>query len=125
MYAIDLTGIQQWLVSQLEGIAEDIFVDKIPKAMPTKLNTYLLLQSGSRVMDYGAFQRMSITINVVAKDRQQGFANKTEVNRMVNDVLALFPMVNDKYSVISPIVSPSRTITGFSYASITAELTIK
>ena len=126
MYTIDLTGIGMWLVRNMEGVAEKVFVDKIPKALPTKLVTYVYITTSSRVMDYGAYKRLSATINVVAKDRQPGYANKTEINRMVNEVLAKFPIRDDaKGWVISmPIVQPSRTITGFSYASITVTIQI-
>lgn len=126
MYAIDLTGIGMWIESNVQGIAEKVFIDKIPKALPTNLATYLYLQLNGRVMDYGAFKRLSATINVVAKDRQPGYANKTEINRMVNEVLAKFPLRNDdKGWVMSmPSVQPSRTITGFSYASITVTIQI-
>ena len=126
MYAIDLTGIGMWIESNMQGIAEKVFIDKIPKALPTKLATYLYLQLNGRVMDYGAFKRLSATINVVAKDRQPGYANKTEINRMVNEVLAKFPLRDDNkgWVVSMPCVQLSRTITGFSYASITVTIQI-
>ena len=126
MYAIDLTGIGMWIESNVQGIAEKVCIDKIPKALPTNLATYLYLQLNGRVMDYGAFKRLSATINVVAKDRQPGYANKTEINRMVNEVLAKFPLRDDNkgWVVSMPSVQPSRTITGFSYASITVTIQI-
>lgn len=125
MYGIDLTGIQQWLTTQTEGIAEKVFIDKIPKALSEDLRSYIYIIMGNRVMDYGAFKRVNVIISAVAKDRQPGYANKTEINRMVNEVMGLFPMVTEQWSLISPTVMPSRSITGFSYASITAQLTIK
>jgi hypothetical protein len=126
MYAIDLTGIGMWIESNVQGIAEKVFIDKIPKALPTNLATYLYLQLNGRVMDYGAFKRLSATINVVAKDRQPGYANKTEINRMVNEVLAKLPLRDDENGWVAsmPSVQPSRTITGFSYASITVTIQI-
>lgn len=126
MYAIDLTGIGMWIESNMQGIAEKVFLDKIPKALPTNLKTYIYITTGGRVMDYGAFKRLSATINVVARDRQPGYANKTEINRMVNEVLAKLPLRDDENGWVAsmPSVQPSSTITGFSYASVTVTIRI-
>lgn len=125
MARFDIGHIQQMLCDIFSGIGEDVKLNLVPKASPERLDSYVLISMKNRIMDYGAYARTTVIISAVAKNKQPGIENGTEINRMVNEILSRFPVTNGTFSLITPEVSPFKGITGFSYANIIADMIIK
>jgi hypothetical protein len=122
---IDLLGLETWVCGLFEGIGENTYFGKMPKAVSERKNDYVLITTAGRIKDFGGYKALSVAINAVVRDRQPGLVNANRISEMVDAILAKIPATTDNYSLISPSVLPIKGITGFSYASISVELRIK
>lgn len=121
----DLTQMQQDIMNLFSGIGEKTYLDLVPKAQDERLGSYVLIQFNSQIRDFGAYGQTTLAIYIVARNRDGGMSNNTELDRMSKEVMARIPYRGNTYSIISPQLTPWRGMTGFSYATIMATLIIE
>lgn len=119
---MDIGKINNLLESTFEGIGEAVYINQVPKAHVDRHECYVMVQMRNSVDNQGAWQRTYVTIHLVARDRKSGLENGEAIDRMVKQALERFPIVSEGITIISPEVVPWRRLTGFSYATISAQM---
>lgn len=125
MMMTDITTLQREILSLFDGIGEAIYLDLVPKMHDERLQSYILVQMRTQIRDLGAYGQTTLTIHAVARNREGGQMNATEIDRMTKAVMELLPHRGSSFSILTPQVTPFRGMTGFSYATITSTLRIE
>lgn len=121
---VDIDDILHEIATAMDGIADEVFVQKVPKAIPERLDSYLLIVMRNEVNNQFAYKRTYAQIYAVAKDKANGVMNVPLINEMTETIFSKFPYHGEGFTLTSPTITPYRSIEGFSYAIINSQLTI-
>lgn len=123
--SIDILGISKTIYDALKGVSENVFVNEAPKAVPEKLKDYIIVDACSSVSYQGTCAISYAVIYLFVRDKQSGVQNTTEVSRLTNEVLGLFPFVAENITMLSPDVSVGKRVSAHTRVTIRCEIIIK
>lgn len=92
----------KWVCGNLSSVSENIFAIHRPQAVGEQMKSFLVVQIGSELQDEGAYQKCTLRIDIVARDKQTVISDVTELQRLCDEVCALLPLKNERYSLFNP-----------------------
>lgn len=122
---VDILQLEHDIYERASGIADALYVTQNPAAVPDKQSSYIVMAIGGTVSNEGAYKRSYGHFYLYVRNKVSGVQDSVKIDDLSNKLLALFPMVSDYYSGISPSVSYGARVGEFTRIIIRFELRIK
>lgn len=98
--------VLQSLCELTAEISENRFISTRPNAVGEQMKDFLLIRLPQTIYDRGdTYQTTKGQIICFAKDVQGGLENTFRLEKMQSEVLALFPLITERYHAKSPLLT--------------------
>ena len=110
------------LYTTLSSISK-VYVSSRPSATPDAEKDFIVIDIPGTMRDQNAYQEASLRIDLFKKDFAGGVEDVQGLDNLYKSVIALFPIVTDNFTAISPrLVSGGSDDKGFHYLMIYANI---
>ncbi len=92
----------KWICEALSTVNKNVFAVHRPEANGTQMKSFLVAQFGSDLQNQGAYQKCTVRIDIIAKDKQTVISDVSELQRLCDAVCGLLPLKNKRYSLFNP-----------------------
>jgi len=100
-----------------------VYMPNRPISTPDGENSFIVIDIPGVMSDKNAYQAASLRIDLFKKDFAGGIEDVNGLNSLYDRVIALFPIVTNKFTAISPrLVSGGSDDKGFHYLMIYANI---
>lgn len=123
--AVDIARIEQMLKSEFGGICERTFINNVPPALDSPVDSYLVIDAANNVLDRGPYLDTYCYIYVYVRKRESGVQDSPKIDAMVNQVLSKIPICNDLFSLYGTTVGFGRNRGDFVETMIRSDMIIK
>jgi hypothetical protein len=117
--------ILQSLYTKLSGIAS-VYIPNRPASTPVGLSKFIVVDLPGTMRDQNAYQDASLRLDLFQKEFAGGIEDVNGLDALYQSVIALFPIVTDKFTAISPrLVAGGSDEKGYHYLMIYANILTK
>lgn len=92
----------KWVCENLSSVSKNVFAVHRPEAQGEQMKSFLVAQIGSDMVDQGAYQKCTLRIDIIVKDKQTVISDVAELQRLCDGICALLPLKNERYSMFNP-----------------------
>lgn len=92
----------KWVCENLSVVSKNIFAIHRPEAQGEQMKSFLVVQIGSDMQNQGAYQKCTLRIDIIVKDKQTVISDVAELQRLCDGICSLLPLKNERYSVFNP-----------------------
>jgi len=104
----------------------NVYIPNRPTSTPDAETSFIVVDITGTMSDKNAYQEASLRIDLFKKDFAGGVEDVQGLDNLYKSVIALFPIVTDKFTAISPrLVSGGSDDKGFHYLMIYADILTK
>lgn len=121
---LDIKEIEKTVYTKMQAVSEHVFVNNAPVAVPERMSDYIIIDVLGEVSDKGPYKESYCYLFVYVRNRKSGVQNTVSLDAKVNAVLSMIPMVDERFSMITPRLSYGRRVGEFTQASIRCKLVI-
>ncbi|MGJ7024916.1 hypothetical protein [Petrimonas sulfuriphila] len=93
--------ILQSLYTTLSGISK-VYMPNRPTATPTEVTSFIVVDLPGTMRDLNAYQDATLRVDLFKKDFAGNIEDVNGLDALYKSVIALFPIVTDKFTAISP-----------------------
>lgn len=99
-----ITEILQSLCQKVDdlGICDSVYAEHRPTGHGEQSDRMVVVSIPTQIVDNSAYQKARANIHIIARDRDGGISATDELQTMLDGVLSLFPITEQRYTLISP-----------------------
>ncbi|HPC14124.1 MAG TPA: hypothetical protein PLN36_07140 [Bacteroidales bacterium] len=103
-----------------------VYIPNRPTSNPDAETSFMVIDIPGTMSDRNAYQEASLRIDLFKKDFAGGVEDVQGLDNLYKSVIALFPIVTDNFTAISPrLVSGGSDDKGFHYLMVYADILTK
>lgn len=84
------------------GICDSVYAEHRPTGHGEQSDRMVVVSIPTQIIDNSAYQKAGVNIHIIARDRDGGISATDELQTMLDGVLSLFPITEQRYTLISP-----------------------
>ncbi len=97
-----VSDILKEVCSMMGGITKNVFPDHRPSAKGEQMDELIVVSIPSELQEQNAWQKGILRIELIARDKGNGYANIVRLDKMLKAVTEKFPITTERFSVTSP-----------------------
>lgn len=101
-YITHISTIEREIHDWLQDIADAVYINNAPQAVPTPQSSYIVVSVGSSLQLNTPYKSGSCYIYVFVKNKESGVQDSLEIDRITNAVLGKLPLVTPHVQLIAP-----------------------
>lgn len=111
--------------SSLSHISENVTASERKDATQMQMNDFIVVSTVGKIPDSKAFQSSKLSIDIAARNIQNGLEDVMKLQDMLDSVMSLFPLKTKRFSITNPnIVLKGDDGLGFSHWLVNSDLKI-
>ena len=104
-YVTNIATVEREIHNWLGGIADAVYVNNAPQAVPEPQSSYIVASVGSSLQINTPYKSGNCYIYIFVKNKESGVQNSLEIDRITNAVLGKLPLVTEHVQLIAPRVN--------------------
>lgn len=102
----DISKLLKTLYDRVDGIGERTFTSDRPKAVPDKMERFVVVELPVRLSDRHAYGETTARVRLYVRDKPSGVEDVEKAAEMQREVFRLFPWHADGYQFGKPVTIP-------------------
>lgn len=121
---IDIESIMKSLRDRMLVVSDNVYIGDSPSANYEKMKDFIVISFNGSIYDKGAYKSSYVIISLYVRDKSNGRQDVKRVDELCNKILTSIPIVENGYTLLSPVVGLGSKIGEFTKTIISTRIII-